>query len=147
MEPRHAGGIIETLLEDMISRLDGRIADSVREAIRAEMAKHGQAGAPGEVNGIDPNKLYTVAFLAERWSIDRDQTVRDIDQAVLPRASWHGSGIRYRGADILRYEGVDVGQAAPVTPLHPVVHSSPAKGSRANTSGKRRPYASNLPKL
>ncbi len=55
--------------------------------------------------GIDPFRLYTVAFLADRWSYDRHDTVREITQDLLPRAQWKGGVIRYRGADILRYEG------------------------------------------
>ena len=114
--------LLDALSAEIARRLQTGLADSVKSALTDAVADLNPTnGAPHQqgplIRGIDPHALYTARFLAARWSIPREQTIRDIDQALLPRARWHGSGIRYRGADILHYEGCDIGSAAPLLSL------------------------------
>ena len=153
--------------------LAGRIADALRdheEKLLSELAariarKLGtrRDTSPGiglhndpEIMGIEPHKLYPVSFLAERWDVSEDN-VRKKPQVELPRSGWKGGEIRYRGIDILRYEGVEVEE-------HITEPSSQLDGERAGLSpeggqlngqtsptttenGNGRPYQSDLPNL
>jgi hypothetical protein len=84
-----------------------RLADALAE--RLEDRSLGLSlDEDGKVMGIDPWRLYTVSQVAERLSVS-EKTVR----RNLPRADWNGSGVRIRGIDILRYEGVDVEPPSP----------------------------------
>lgn len=103
------------------------------------------------VQGIDPHALITTSALAERWGMEAD-SIRRIDEEALPRAPWKGGGIRYRGADVLRFEGVSEeeinGGARPsnVTPILPQAPSLPEASPSPSRLG-RRPKAGTLPKL
>jgi len=64
--------------------------------------------ADGKVFGVDPGALYSVAAVADRWDVSKD-TVRRMEQrGDIDRVDWAGSRIRFRGAEVLRVEGVDV---------------------------------------
>ena len=78
------------------------IADRLAERISEELAS---AVVPddGTIKGLDPHRLYTAQQVAERWNVSKDTVYRN-----LRRADWNGQGARFRGIDILRYEGVDV---------------------------------------
>lgn len=142
--------------------LAAAVAERVIEALPAELAgllqQSGEAPAGDEILGVAPFKLYPVAYLAERWDVSKN-FIRRLPQDELPRADWHGREIRYRGLDILRYEGVDVSHLLPAN-----VHSlqdrsgaapSPPQPNPQGDSNQRdssdvapsRPYNRRLPEL
>ena len=83
-----------------------RIADRLAERLREDLS---DAFVPddGTIKGLDPHRLYTAQQVAERWSVSKDTVYRN-----LTRANWNGQGARFRGVDILRYEGVGVEEPA-----------------------------------
>jgi hypothetical protein len=83
-----------------------RIADRLAERVREDIA---EAVVPddGTIKGLDPHRLYTAGQVAERWSVSKDTVYRNLE-----RADWNGQGARFRGIDILRYEGVDVKESS-----------------------------------
>lgn len=93
---------IDELADRLADRLDEKAPDLTRPEIE-----------PGDtICGIDPHALYSVAFLEDRWGVS-ESTVRRLDErGELPRVDWKGRGVRFRGIDILRYEGVDVNARA-----------------------------------
>ena len=107
-----------------------------------------------EIKGIQLHALYSVSFVADRWDVSADN-VRKKSEEELPRSGWEGDEIRYRGIDILRYEGVNIEEhldsSAPELdeksqfpePRQPEDRSRRAGGE----NGNRRPYNSNLPAL
>jgi len=113
-----------------------RLADALAE--RLEDRSLGLSlDEDGKLMGIDPWRLYTVSQVAERLSVS-EKTVR----RNLPRADWNGSGVRIRGIEILRYEGVDVEPPSP-----PSSSSSPDEDTPAPPGGDGRPYEGRLPDL
>jgi hypothetical protein len=152
-----AGRIAEALRdheEKLLSELAARIARKLK-ATPDTSAGIGLSDEP-EIMGIEPHGLYPVSFVADRWDVSEDN-VRKKPQVELPRSGWKGGEIRYRGIDILRYEGVEVEE-------HIDEPSSRLEGERADLSseagqsnghsspattqtGNGRPYNSELPPL
>ena len=100
------------------------------------------------IRGIDPFRLYSVSFIAERLSLSAN-AVRDIDPVSLPRAPWRGQYIRYRGIDILRYEGVPEAEL-PGTIVRLNAAMTPEAMPRRKTprqTGEKRIRSNNLPPL
>ena len=116
------------------------IADRLAERISEEFAS---AVVPddGTIKGLDPHRLYTAEQVAERWNVSKDTVYRN-----LTRANWNGQGARFRGIDILRYEGVDVeepvssGRASSSTQPE-----SPPEPTFQDAEGK--PYNGTLPEI
>lgn len=107
-----------------IDALVSRIADGLRkheERLLSELMSRisKQLGRPFDstavtgqsddivIKGIQLYALYSTSFLAGRWNVSADN-VRKKSQSELPRSDWKGGEIRYRGVDILRYEGVEI---------------------------------------
>lgn len=120
------------LLDELLTRHLSEL--SVKTPVPPVPFQRGIAGvAEHKVRGVDPHALVSVEIVAERWGMQPD-TVRKIDRAALPRVVWRGSGIRYRGADVLRYEGVgeeEIGCGAPASGAVPpnVVSIEARKGA------------------
>jgi hypothetical protein len=109
-----------------------RIADRLAERVREDIAG-AVVPSDGTVRGLDPHRLYTAGQVAERWSVSEDTVYRNLD-----RADWNGQGARFRGIDILRYEGVDVERAG---------SSSGADTKSPPPSGDGAPYDGTLPEI
>lgn len=109
-----------------------------------------------EVMGIKVHGLYPVSFVADRWDVSEDN-VRKKPQVELPRSGWKGGEIRYRGIDILRYEGVDVEEHLDEPSSLPEdgevgrVTEPPQSHDRGSTpseeDGDGHPYSDDLPAL
>lgn len=107
-----------------------------------------------EIMGIVPHKLYPVSFVADRWNVSADN-VRKKSEEELPRSGWKGGEIRYRGTDILRYEGVDVeehldGTSPELDEKNQFPEQRQPKGHSRRAgeeNGDGRPYESGLPAL
>lgn len=122
------------------------LPDAIAQKVAARLWEQVQglvaSNAGTEVHGIDVHALYDIATIAERWSVSKSTVRRAVQNSDLEEAEWHGSGIRVRGIEILRYEGVTVdteppppsGDSAPNTPPEP-----PTPGAR--------PYRDDLPSL
>lgn len=93
--------------EDELEELARRIADRLLDHLPNVVPEAEAISDDGEIMGIDPNALYSVQFVADRWD-KSDDTVYRLSNEELPRADWHGNGVRFRGIDILQFEGVDV---------------------------------------
>jgi len=117
-----------------------RIADRLAERLREDLP---DAFVPddGTIKGLDPHRLYTAEQVAERWSVSKDTVYRNLE-----RADWNGQGARFRGIDILRYEGVDVeepassGRSSSGTPSE-----SPPEPTSEDV--KEKPYNGTLPEI
>jgi hypothetical protein len=95
---------------DEIDELADRLADRLDE--KAPHLTQPEMETGDTICGINPHALYSVAFLEERWDVS-ESTVRRLDErGELSRVDWEGRGVRFRGIDILRYEGVDVNARA-----------------------------------
>jgi len=89
------------------------LEDHEIEAIADEIADRLSERSPpshdgGKTFGIDPGALYSVSFLADRWDVSEDTVRRMEDRGDIDRVDWAGSRIRFRGAEVLRVEGVDI---------------------------------------
>jgi hypothetical protein len=116
--------------QEELDRIADRLADRVREDIAEVVVPD-----DGTVCGLDPHRLYTAGQVAERWSVSKDTVYRNLE-----RADWNGQGARFRGIDILRYEGVDVEPA----------RSSPdadTKSPPPSGDGHGTPYDGTLPEI
>jgi hypothetical protein len=116
--------------QEELDHIADRLADRVREDIAGAVVPD-----DGTVRGLDPHRLYTAGQVAERWSVSKDTVYRNLD-----RADWNGQGARFRGIDILRYEGVDVERA----------RSSPdadTKSPPPSGDGHGTPYDGTLPEI
>ena len=102
--------------------------------------------------GLEINGLYSVSEVAQRWGVRKDY-VRRCDRNALPRSGWRGGEIRYRGIDILRFEGVDLetqDQNLPDERAPSPAPDRPPSGDGASCeegSRSTRPYQCNLPSL
>ncbi|WP_263790010.1 hypothetical protein [Salinibacter sp.] len=140
--------------ERLLSELVARITKEPRPTTDFPTAN--DASEHREVKGIQPHALYSVSFVADRWNVSADN-VRKKSEEELPRSDWKGGEIRYRGIDILRYEGVDVekhiseSSAKLETELateFPESQQSNRRSSRSDgENGNGRPYNSELPAL
>jgi len=119
-----------------------QIADQLAEKLRGRVPM--RTGEEDKVCGLDPHRLYTAQQVADRWSVSKDTVYRNLD-----RADWNGQGARFRGIDILRYEGVDVAPDPPYS-------SSEGEGSQddeptppeeSSQGGDGQPYKGTLPDL
>lgn len=139
----------ERLLSEVVRRIDEK-----RPAAADAVARARESNA--EIKGIRPHALYPVSFVADRWDVTEDN-VRKKPESTLPRSDWKGGEIRYRGSDILRYEGVDIdehldgsssqlrdqrGSRSSEPPQSNGLRSRPDEGS-----GDERPYNGDLPAL
>ena len=117
-----------------------RIADRLAERLREDLPD-GFVPDDGTIKGLDPHRLYTAQQVAERWSVSTDTVYRN-----LTRADWNGQGARFRGIDILRYEGVDVEEAASSGRAS---SSTPLKQSPGATpeTAEGKPYNGTLPEI
>ena len=137
-------------MSNLIVTTEEALRQLVAGELRAAVEEFGLAGPPlprpetphgaTTVRGLDPHALYSRKTLAERWD-SSTETVRRIPAAELPEASWGGGQVRYRGADVLRYEGVSESEIWQGT-REPV---SMASGRPPRTG--RPPKAGALPKL
>jgi hypothetical protein len=139
----------ERLLSEVVRRIDEN-----RPAASESVA--GARESNPEIMGIRLHALYPVTFLADRWDVTEDN-VRKKPESELPRSDWNGGEIRYRGIDILRYEGVDVekhmsesparleNELAPELPEFWRSNERPARPDKG--SGDERPYNGDLPAL
>lgn len=149
--------IADTLLKHEERLLSELVARITRELKTNPTTSHvgGQSGDT-EIEGIVPHRLYPVSFVAERWNVSPDN-VRKKSEEELPRSDWKGGEIRYRGIEILRYEGVDIeehldgsssqlrdprGSQSPEAPQSKGRSSCPNEGSE-----DERPYNGDLPAL
>jgi len=113
-----------------LDHIADRLAERVREDIVGAVVPD-----DGTIKGLDPHRLYTAEQVAERWSVSKDTVYRNLD-----RADWNGQGARFRGIDILRYEGVDVEPAR--TPSESDDDCSSPRGD-----GHGTPYDGTLPEI
>ncbi len=145
-----------TFSDDDLDRLSDRLAEVVHAKL-PDWRPLVSDPEHGEILGIDPHALYSVKFLAERWEVSPDTIYRRSDEK-LPRADWHGTGVRYRGIDILRYEGVDLDREEPVSQEEGVHQEAPILQAEEVSSEPDRPpesgsgtaesnYSGKLPKL
>lgn len=148
-------------LADMLVQHEERLLSEVVQRIEEKrpVAREAVAGvreSSAEIMGIRLHALYPVTFLAARWDVTEDN-VRKKSESELPRSDWKGGEIRYRGIDILRYEGVDLeahmsdSSTRPeteLTPEFPGSRQSYRRPSRSDEESKNgRPYNSELPTL
>lgn len=133
---------IEDLIAEAVElRLRDRL-DEIHDALRASRRQETAPPSRDEgIKGLDPNALYSVSFVAQRWDV-HPQWVRDLDDETLPRAAWPGCEIRFRGADVLKAEGILVDAIS----IHRIGADEGLARHRKGSSGKR-PYAKNLPKI
>lgn len=154
-----------------INELARRIADELRDheerllselMVRITKKFGATSGSPAgvemsgdtEIMGIKPDMLYSVSFVADRWNVSADN-VRKKSEEDLPRSDWKGGEIRYRGTDILRYEGVDVEEhldgASPELDEKAQFPEQRQSGDHSRgageVNGNGRPYKSDLPAL
>ena len=140
--------------EQLLSEFVARITEE--PGMTSDSPATDDASGHHEIKGIQLHALYSVSFVADRWDVSADN-VRKKSEEELPRSDWKGGEIRYRGIDILLYEGVDVeehvGEASspPVSgeiDRAPEQHQSVDRVSTpAEKSGEGRPYNGNLPAL
>lgn len=138
----------ERLLSEVVRRIDDKPAASESVA--------GTRESNAEIMGIRPHALYPVSFVADRWDVSQSN-VRKKTQEELPRSGWKGGEIRYRGIDILRYEGVNVEEHVGESParLETELTSESPESRRSNrrpspSDDEREnghPYNSELPAL
>lgn len=119
--------------EEELDRLADRLAEKFRDRMPTRLA----TGPEGKICGLDPHRLYTAEQVAERWSVSKKTVRRNLE-----RTDWNGQGVRFRGIDILRYEGVDI-DAPPSSPGdEPPDDSDPPK-----PGGDGRKHDGQLPEI
>lgn len=104
-------------MDDLVLGIDGlgklvdsvarKTADLLKKELPLQRLITDPTPAPAKIYGINPYQLYTTSEVAERFHMS-PSGVRRLPEEDLPRAPWQGAEIRYRGIDILRYEGVAV---------------------------------------
>lgn len=116
-----------------------RIADRLAEKLCGRMPA--RVDTEGKIHGLDPHRLYTAQQVAERWNVSTDTVYRNLE-----RADWNGQGARFRGVDILQYEGVDVEPDPPSSsPGGPSIQTD--ESTSPDDGGDGRPYKGTLPEL
>lgn len=153
---------IRNFVEIIVDRLSEVLPDLMEETIeQIDVSQPDRNQRPKEngalqIKGIDPHKLYPVSFLEERWDYSKSAVYR-IPDVELPRVEWNGGEIRYRGREILEYEGVDVGSRLNEPQSVSEDDSSDRSPKRSKTNGHKRstsgeetdgrPYEDDLPEL
>lgn len=151
-------GLLEAIAERVATRTRGEIEDVVAIALADAIGALGErapAGGGQLVRGIDPHKLYTADFVAGRWDYSSAYVRNEIPEEKLPRTPWQGGTPRYRGVDILRFEGVPEEELRPrnirtmesaAAEARATKKAPPAPGARPAANGSRI-YNQSLPKL
>lgn len=153
---------IRDIVEIIVDRLSEVLPDLLKETIeqidvsQPDPRQYPQQNNAREIAGIDPHKLYPTSFLEQRWEYSKSAVYR-IPEVELPRVDWNGGEIRFRGKDILEYEGIDVGSRLRERPSGSKDSSSDRSPKRSNANGHKtsatggdsdgRPYEGNLPEL
>lgn len=153
---------IRNFVEIIVDRLSEVLPDLMKEAIeqidtfQPDRNQRPKENGALQIKGIDPHKLYPVSFLEERWDYSKSAVYR-ISNVQLPRVDWNGGEIRYRGRDILEYEGVDVDSRLNDRQSNPRDNSSDRSPHRSKSNGHKtsrngeendgRPYEDDLPEL
>lgn len=127
---------------DALDRLFDEIA-SLRTAVEQRAAT--PAPQADTIMGIDPHALYSAASVGERWDLSPSKVASKIEPVRM-----EGCQNRFRGLDILRFEGVNDKLLAPFSPRLPEnVKSLPKRTSQraTGTAGSKKPYRQDLPSL
>lgn len=119
--------------EDELDRLADRLADKFRDRMPPRMT----TSSEGKIHGLDPDRLYTAKQVADRWNVAKKTVRRN-----LKRTDWNGQGVRFRGIDILRYEGVDI-DAQSSSPGD----EAPDESDTPKPGGDGRKYDGQLPEI
>lgn len=114
-----------------------RLADRVAKKVDARSSASGKTSSEGKIHGLDPDRLYTAKQVADRWSVAKKTVRRN-----LKRTDWNGDGVRFRGIDILRYEGVDMD-----APPSPSVDEPQDDSDPPEPGGDGRKYDGQLPEI
>jgi hypothetical protein len=114
-----------------------RLADRLAEKFRDRMPSRVTTSSEGKIHGLDPDRLYTAKQVADRWSVSETTVRRN-----LKRTDWNGDGVRFRGIDILRYEGVDMEASPSSQGDEPSDESDPPE-----PGGDGRKYDGQLPEI
>jgi hypothetical protein len=151
---RHIAEVLQEHEEQLLSAFVARVVRELRTT-QDTSAVIGHSDDP-EIMGIKVHGLYPVSFVADRWDVSEDN-VRKKSRCELPRSDWKGGEIRYRGIDILRYEGVDVaghtGELAAQVKTDrsrcspQTTQSNEHPSSLDEENGDGRPYSGDLPAL
>jgi len=91
-------------LVDSVAR---KIVDLMKEELPLQRLSEDPMPESKQIYGINPYQLYTTREVADRFHMT-PSGVRRLSEEELPRAPWQGAEIRYRGIEVLRYEGVPV---------------------------------------
>lgn len=101
-------------LGDLANQIAKKVVDLLLNNSRIERLLNSSSNSPpDEIYGIGPYELYSTAEVAERFHMSKSG-VRKLPEEKLPRAPWNGFENRYRGIDILRFEGVPVEDYLPL---------------------------------
>ena len=101
-------------LGDLANQIAKKVVDLLLDNSRIQhLLNSNSSSPPDEIYGIGPYELYSTAEVAERFHMS-NSGVRNLSEEDLPRAHWNGFENRYRGIDILRYEGVPVEDYLPL---------------------------------
>lgn len=101
-------------LGDLANQIAKKVVDLILNNSRIKrVLNSSSSSAPDEIYGIDPYELYSTAEVAERFHMS-NSGVRNLPEEDLPQAPWSGFENRYRGIDILRFEGVPVEDYLPL---------------------------------
>lgn len=124
------------------------VAEETRRALEESAPAAPRPETPPEaagrtVRGLDPHALYSRRTLADRWDCSQDTVRRHHEARGLRQTEWAGGSPRYRGADILRYEGVPETELVAATPAPlPIIAAR-----RSSNRPGRPPKAGSLPQL
>jgi hypothetical protein len=148
---QHENQLLSKLIDGIVRKLRANPVTPL-----AGPRNSGPRNAGPKIMGIQLYALYPVSFVANRWEVSPDN-VRKKSDVELPRSSWKGGEIRYRGIDILRYEGVDVEQHLAEAPSQleekhanrstEPPHSNGRSSPPVDENGNDRPYHTDLPDL
>jgi len=101
-------------LGDLANQIAKKVVDLLLDNSRIQrLLNSSSTSPPDEIYGIGPYELYSTAEVAERFHMS-NSGIRNLPEEDLPRAPWSGFENRYRGIDILRFEGVPVEDYLPV---------------------------------
>lgn len=133
---------LEDLIAEAVERRLAPYLDQIAALARNAGTGREKSNSESLTDGIHPDRLYSVPFLKDRWGVGSEFFYR-LDEDLLPRASWPGREIRYRGMDILKAEGIDTH----ATPVHPTKAKQKTTSSNRPPKRSSRPYTKDLPEL